>query len=73
MRFKVIHDFTDLQDSSFVYLVGDNYPRKGAKPSEERISELLGESNKIGTPLIEKIPEEKKAEKQKPSTVKTED
>ena len=38
-KYEVIHAFTDLQDSRTVYNVGDEYPRKGVHPSEERISE----------------------------------
>lgn len=81
MTFDVIHDFADLQDSGHVYHVGDKYPRDGVKPSEERISELSGASNKIGVPLIKKVEEkkpaasEKKVEKteKKPSKKKTDD
>ena len=64
--YKVIKDFFDLQDAKETksgtvyteYKVGDTYPRKGLKPSAERITELLGSDNKQHTPLIEK-PEEK--------------
>lgn len=62
--FKVIHDFKDLQDNDFVYKVGDVYPREGSEQSEERIAELSGDQNKIGSPLIEKVKQpKKKAEK----------
>lgn len=67
--YKVIKDFFDLQDAKETkngpiyteYKVGDTYPRKGLKPSAERIAELAGSDNKQHTPLIEKI--EEKAEK----------
>ena len=67
--YKVIKSFHDLQDVKETkngpiyteYKVGDAYPRKGLKPSAERIAELAGSDNKQRTPLIEKI--EEKAEK----------
>ena len=63
--YKVILRFADLQDSRHVYEVGDAYPREGVKPTQERISELLGASNKIGAPLIEKVVEKKPAKAKK--------
>lgn len=73
MTFDVIHDFADLQDSGHVYHVGDKYPRDGVKPSEERISELLGASNKIGAPLIKKVVEKKPVKAKKKPTKKAAD
>ena len=58
--FRVIRHFTDLQDKKHKYREGDVYPRKGFEPSEERIAELSGTSNKLGVPLIK---QEKKARK----------
>lgn len=55
MGYKVIRDFSDLEDNSFLYRVGDDYPHGGYIPSKERIAELSGCKNKIGTPLIEKV------------------
>ena len=72
MSYKVIHDFSDLQDSKHVYNKGDKYPRKGAKATQERISELLGASNKIGKPLIVEV-EEKKPAKAEKKVEKTEE
>ena len=63
MMYKVIHEFADMTDEYHVYSEGDSYPRKGSKPSEERISELLGDSNKIGKPLIVEVPKEKPSKK----------
>lgn len=60
---KVIKAFVDLQDSNFAYSVGDEFPRKGYKPSNERIAELSGSNNKQGVPLIKQIV--KKAKKVK--------
>ena len=59
--YKVIKLFTDLQDGGYRYEVGDEYPREGYEPTEERIAELSGRTNKQGAPLIKAIKEEKKA------------
>lgn len=50
--YDVIVLFTDLQDNSYLYKVGDTYPRAGYKPTDKRIAELSGSSNKRGKPLI---------------------
>ncbi len=50
--YKVIERFADLLDSSYIYEVGDTYPRKGVQPTPERVEELCGNKNKIGKPLI---------------------
>ena len=70
MAYKVIKMFTDGQDGLHPYEVGDTYPRKGYKPSEERIIGLLGTDNKQGVPLIEEVPEEKPKAKKKVSKKK---
>ena len=62
--YKVIERFADLQDENHIYEIGDTYPRKGSKPSEERIEELASDQNKIGIPLI------KLEEVKKPKTAK---
>lgn len=61
--YRVIKAFVDLQDNNHKYDVGDNYPRKGYKPSNERIAELSGSDNKQGCPLIKQV--EKKSKKVK--------
>lgn len=69
--YKVIKGFHDLQDATKTkngnvyreYKLGDEYPRKGFKVSEERLKELAGKDNKQGTPLIEEIKEETPAKK----------
>lgn len=63
--YKVIKYFMDLQDENHPYNVGDVFPRKGLKVSEDRIAELAGSENKQGVPLIEKVEkkEKKTAEK----------
>lgn len=60
--YKVIKLFADLQDNNHVYNVGDEYPRKGLKVTDERVAELAGSNNKQGCPLIELIKEDKPAE-----------
>lgn len=55
MAYKVIKAFTDSQDGRYIYHVGDDYPRKGANPTEDRINGLLGTANKQGVPLIEEV------------------
>ena len=55
--YKVIKFFTDLQDKERAYNIGDTYPRKGLKPTAERIAELSGKDNLQGTPLIAEVPD----------------
>ena len=61
--YKVVKSFNDLQDNNHAYNVGDVFPRKGVKASDERIAELAGKSNKRGMVLIEAVKEPKKATK----------
>lgn len=69
MAYKVIRMFDDLQDyletksgrAYHRYEVGDDYPRKGVSPSEDRIAELAGEDNAQGTPLIREVQAKAKA------------
>lgn len=65
MSYKVIKMFTDGQDGHFRYEVGDEYPRKGYVPTEERIKGLLGKGNKQGVPLIEEVIEKEEKPKKK--------
>ena len=53
--YKVLAMFTDLQDGGYKYDAGDTYPRKGYKPSEERIAELASSANKRGQAVIEEV------------------
>ena len=55
MKYRVIESFTDLQDNGFAYNRGDEYPRKGVKPSEERVKELSTSANRRGVALIEEV------------------
>ena len=55
--YKVIIRFKDLQDDNYVYNVGDEFPRKGAKATKKRINELASSANLRKKPLIEKVEE----------------
>ena len=68
---KVIIDFMDLKDFNHIYREGDLYPRDGMEPPVSRIEELLGSNNRFGRPLIEEIPEVKKAPAKKIPPKKT--
>ena len=59
MKYKVIVTFSDLQDCNHIYNKGDEYPRKGYSPSEERVDSLLTGKNRLHIPLIERIEEPK--------------
>lgn len=61
--YKVIKYFTDLQDKDHEYNVGDTFPRKCLKVSQERLDELAGSNNKQGCPLIELVESKKAAPK----------
>ena len=58
--YKVIEYFEDLQDNSFAYDVGDEYPRKGLEVTQERIKELATTQNIRKIPLIKKVEEKQK-------------
>ena len=59
--YKVVKDFTDLQDNNHVYLAGDTYPRKGTKSDAKRVEELSSKANKRGEALIEAVERPQKA------------
>lgn len=52
--YRCIVRFKDLQDDSYVYNVGDVFPRVGFEVSDDRIAELASDKNRRGIPLIEK-------------------
>lgn len=58
MKYEVIHFFTDLQDFSHPYNVGDLFPREGMRVSEERIKELSSNQNRQKKPLIKMVEDE---------------
>ena len=55
--YKVLVNFTDLQDKNYRYHAGDEFPRKGFKVSDERIDELSTNKNRRGIPMIAKVEE----------------
>lgn len=65
--YRVIKAFFDLQDENHAYSVGDEYPRKGFKPTDSRIAALISTKNAQRQPLIEEVKEkvEKKESKKK--------
>ena len=52
--FDDLHDFKETKEGKVYtsYEVGDEYPRKGYKPSAARIEELAGSGNVRGYALI---------------------
>lgn len=57
MFYRVIKDFTDLQDDNHVYYAGDTFPREGVEVENARCLELSTEANKRGEVLIEVVEE----------------
>ena len=55
--FVVLSDFADLQDGNHIYRIGDEYPREGYSPKDERIDELSTGKNLLHKPLIKKLNE----------------
>lgn len=53
MSYTVKARFFDLLDNSFLYEVGDSFPRKGYEPSKERLESLLSSNNAEHKPFIE--------------------
>lgn len=63
MKCEVLEYFEDLLDNRRKYFPGDAYPRRGLKPTAERLEELSTDRNRRGVPLI-KIKEEQKEDKE---------
>lgn len=63
--YKVIKDFTDLEDNRHVYRTGDTFPRDGAEVSEERVNALASAKNVRGERLIAFVADPKKETKAK--------
>ena len=63
--YKVIKYFTDLQDNSYAYYVGDTFPRNGVEVGAERLAELSSDKNLQGVPLIEEVAEKPKRTRKK--------
>lgn len=51
--FTVLSEFADLQDGNHIYRVGDEYPREGYSPTDERVTELSTGKNLLHKPLIQ--------------------
>lgn len=58
-KYRVISPFLDLEDGKHVYKEGDDYPYDFQTPSKRRLNQLSTSNNKLGRPLIEKLPDEK--------------
>jgi hypothetical protein len=63
--YKVIKDFTDLEDNRHVYRTGDRFPRDGVEVSKERVDLLASDKNARGECLIVLVEESKKEVKAK--------
>ncbi|SET02123.1 hypothetical protein SAMN05421676_102357 [Salinibacillus kushneri] len=57
MSYLVLKNFRDIDDNMHHYHEGDNYPREGYEPSEERIKELSSKENRVKRKLIVKVDE----------------
>ncbi len=57
---KVLIAFTDGEDGNHVYNVGDQYPRTGLEPTDERIAYLASDRNRLKAPVIEQPKAKKK-------------
>ena len=68
--YKVLIKFADTLDSKHLYHAGDNYPREGYEPTNERISELSTDNNKLGKAVIEVVAEAVTEEQPKRRTKK---
>ncbi|MEB8094143.1 Rho termination factor N-terminal domain-containing protein [Staphylococcus caprae] len=68
--YKVIKYFTDLQDNSHEYHVGDPFPRTGLDVSKERLTELSTDNNRQNKPLIERVEEQTNYSDMKASELK---
>ena len=60
--YKVLVQFTDLQDNNHKYLPGETYPRAGLEVSMTRLKELSTDKNRRRRPMIELVGEPVKAE-----------
>lgn len=60
MEYEALEYFEDKQDNRKKYFPGDKYPRRGLKPTAERLEELSTNKNCRGIPLIKEIEKPKK-------------
>ncbi|WP_404476862.1 Rho termination factor N-terminal domain-containing protein [Staphylococcus pseudoxylosus] len=68
--YEVIKYFTDLQDNDYEYNVGDIFPRKRLRVTDERLRELSTDENRQRVPLIKPISEAKDFSSMKVSELK---
>lgn len=61
--YKVIKDFTDLEDNNYIYRAGKPFPRDGMNVSVERIEQLASNRNKRKEPLIKVVAVKKSIDK----------
>lgn len=61
--YRATRYFIDLKDGGHSYQKGDAFPFDGKEIPSERLEELSSDQNRLGCPLIELVPEEKKAKK----------
>lgn len=55
MSYEALEPFKDREDNNYFYKkAGEEYPREGHVPSEERIQELASDQNRKGRALIVK-------------------
>lgn len=54
-KYKVVVDFSDFLDGCYEYKAGDEYPRLGFTPTQERIQELASENNSRNKAVIEAV------------------
>lgn len=66
----VLKNFKDLEDGGHKYLMGEEYPRKGYTPTEERIKALSSEDNKACMKLIKEVKATKTEDEPKPAKKK---
>lgn len=62
----VLKNFTDLEDNGHKYTMGEEYPRKGYEPTEERVKALTSGNNKACLKLIKEVKAPKIEEKAEP-------
>lgn len=58
MFYRVIKDFTDLQDDNHIYFAGDTFPREGVDVDNARLMELSTDANKRGEAVLEVVGED---------------
>lgn len=61
--YLAVKAFIDLEDGGYRYELGEKYPRKGYKPSAERVEALKEGNNKAGQKLIKEVKAQRKGGK----------